>query len=245
MPPRACMKPFSSYRNTRVCWKWLLNYSIDKCMRTYRRKRGFREIPDMTVCFTNNVKTIPWNSADKFGVRLVESRLCYSRSNRSPLRWQSPAVSSNRPLPSSAPSGPSPNHRLALSPREVQRAAARPQDHPCPSSHTLQLFPTHLYSDGQAHLLLSTLATRLVTRGHHVGRCSYFMVLRLPYKDRRWELSTFIVLFCFKVLPDWANFHNCMFHSPPKLVCVENKNSFPHLITTYSFMIACSHSGDV
>lgn len=51
------------------------------------------------------------------------------------------------------PSGPSPNHRLAVSPREVQTAAVWLQDHPCPSSHTLELFPSHLYPDGQADLL--------------------------------------------------------------------------------------------
>lgn len=44
------------------------------------------------------------------------------------------------------PSGPSPNHRLALSPRAVQAAVVWLQDHPCPSSHT-ELFLSHLYSD--------------------------------------------------------------------------------------------------
>lgn len=109
------------------------------------------------MCFTNNVKTIPRGSADNFGVRLAESCLPYSRSHLK-RRPQSPqmAIPGSFQQPASAllcPSGPSLNHRLALSPREVQTAAVWLQDHPCPSSHTLELFPSHLYSDGQAHLL--------------------------------------------------------------------------------------------
>lgn len=66
--------------------------------------------------------------------------------NRSPLRWQSPAVFPPISLFSLLSlGGPSPNRRVALSPREDQTAAAWPEDHPSPSSHTL--FPSHLYSD--------------------------------------------------------------------------------------------------
>lgn len=53
--------------------------------------------------------------------------------------------STNQPLLPSVTRGPSPNRRLALSPREDQTAAAWPEDHPSPSSH--MLFPSHLYSD--------------------------------------------------------------------------------------------------
>lgn len=113
-------------------------------------------------------------------MRLVESCLPYGRSHLK-RRPQSPqmAIPGSFQQPASAlpcPSSPSPNHCPALSPREVQTAAVWPQDHPCPSSHSLELFPSHLYSDEQADLLLSTLVTRLETRGCHVGRCSCFMI---------------------------------------------------------------------
>lgn len=202
---------------------------------------------EVWVCFTNNVKTIPWSGTDKFGVQLVEACLPYSHSHPK-RRPQSPQMaipgSFQQPAPALlCPWGPLPNHPPALSPREVQTAAA--WDHPCTSSHTLELFPSHLYSDGQANLLLSTLATRLATRGRHVGRCSFFMVPELPHKDQLCEVSTFIVLFSFKGLPDWAILYILYVLKLSSELALENKNNFLHLITACSCLIVSSHPEDV
>lgn len=187
------------------------------------------------------MKTIPLSGTDKFGARLVEACLPYSCSHPK-RRPQSPQMaihgSFQQPAPALlCPWGPLPNHPPALSPREVQTAVA--WDHPCPSSHTLELFPSHLYSDGQADLLLST-------RGHHVGRCSYFMVPELPHKDQLCEVSTFIVLFSFKVIPDWAILYILYVSKlSSELLALKNKNNFLHLITACSCLIVSSHPEDV
>ena len=87
-------------------------------------------------------------------------RLCSWRSHlmhwpQTVSEWQSHqmAIPSGFPPPASSlrcPSGPSPNHRLALSPSplsagEDQTAAALLEDHPCPSSHTA-IFSTPIFS---------------------------------------------------------------------------------------------------
>lgn len=194
---------------------WFLSYHATtltlittyKCMHTCRHKNGFQQIQERCASASPTMWKLFLEVALVNLARSLWRPVCATVAPTPKRRPQSPQMaipgSFQQPAPALLrPWGPLPNHppALSLSPKEVQTAVA--WDHPCSSSHTLELFPSHLYSDGQADLLLSTLATRLATRGRHVGRRSYFMVPELPYKDQLCEVSTFIVLFSFKVLPD-------------------------------------------
>lgn len=109
-----------------------------------------------------------------------------SSADRSPLRWQSPGVSSNWPLPLGPFTEP-PSCSLSWESSDSCGVPARPSLSLIP--HCSYFHHTYIQM-GRQICVLPTLAPRLATRGHWVGRCSYFRIPQLPYMGQWRELST-------------------------------------------------------
>lgn len=136
-----------------------------------------------------------------------------SSADHSPLWWQSPAVSSDQPLPSPAPRALHLTTVLLSLPGKFRQLRCGHRTIPVPHPTLWSYFHhTYIQMNRQTcfcQLWLPDWKPEAAMRAD--AHALWFP--QLLYKDQWRNPGTFIVFLCFNVPPDWVNFHNCMSHN--------------------------------
>lgn len=216
----------------------------DKCRHTCRHNHGFQQIQERRESASPTMWKLFLEAALRNlsrGLSVCPTVAPTSCADRSPLRWQTLAVSSTRPLASSGPGALYLTTLLLSLPGKFKQLwrGTIPVPHP-----TLWSYFRHTYIQMCRQICFCQLwqpdwqPEATMSPDAHTVR-----VPPLPYKDQLCEVGTFIVLFS---PPRLGNFtHLACLKFPSEIFALKTKNNFLRLIKACSCLIASSHPEDV